>query len=113
MSGNPLERPAFAEYKGASYAAAVNSRSAALHLALIAVGVGEGDEVIVPTMTFCASAHAVVHAGGTPIFVDCQRTTHNIDSSLVEQSITPRTKAIMVVHVGGRCCDMQEILALS
>jgi len=104
---------AFARYKGAPYATAVNSGSAALHLALIAVGVGEGDEVIVPTMTFCASAHAVIHAGGTPVFVDCQSSTYNIDCELIEQSITPRTKAIMVVHIGGRCCDMRAVMAVA
>lgn len=104
---------AFAEYKGAPYATAVNSGSAALHLALIAIGIGDGDEVIVPTMTFCASAHAVIHAGGAPVFVDCQRSTYNIDSELIERAISPRTKAIMVVHIGGRCCDMRAVLALA
>ena len=104
---------AFADYKGAPFTTAVNSGSAALHLALLATEIGQGDEVIVPTMTFCATVHAIVHAGAVPVLVDCQASTYNIDIELIEQAITRRTKAIMVGHVGGRCCEMEPILALA
>ena len=103
----------FAKLKNARYSLALNSGSAALHLALLAIGVGEGDEVIVPTMTFCASAHAVIHAGATPVLVDCELSSYNIDPALIERSISSRTKAIMVVHIGGRCCQMDRILKIA
>src|SRR6266852_3744293 len=93
----------FARYKHAAHAAAVSSGSAALHLAMVALGIGPGDEVIAPTMTFCATAHCIVHTGATPVLVDCQRETFNLDPDGIEQRITPRTRAIVVVHMGGRC----------
>ncbi len=104
-----LERE-FARYKSAPYAAAVSSGTAAIHLALLALGIGEGDEVIVPAMTFCSTVHSVVHAGARPVLVDCNRSTFNIDPGLIEKQITPRTKALLVVHMCGRCCDMDPIL---
>jgi dTDP-4-amino-4,6-dideoxygalactose transaminase len=101
---------AFARYKGAPYAAAVSSGTAAIHLALLALGIGVGDEVIAPAMTFCSTIHCIVHAGATPVLVDCAGDTFNIDPALIESRITPRTKAILAVHMCGRCCDMDAIL---
>ncbi len=103
----------FRKYVGAEHAIALNSCTAAMHLALLAIGVGEGDEVIVPAMTFASTANVIVHCGATPVFVDCNRETMNIDPSDVEKKITPRTKAIMVVHMAGRACDMETIMALA
>jgi dTDP-4-amino-4,6-dideoxygalactose transaminase len=91
----------------------VSSGSAALHLALLALGIGAGDEVIVPTMTFCATAHAVVHAGATPVLVDCDRQMFNITADAIAAQITPRTQAIIVVHMCGRCCEMERIMELA
>ncbi len=99
----------FARYKGVRYAAAVSSGTAALHLALVAMEIGGGDEVIVPTMTYCSTVHAIVHAGANPVLVDCELSTSNIDAGRIERSITARTKAIVVVHMAGRCCDMETI----
>ncbi len=99
----------FARYKGVPYAAAVSSGTAALHLALVAMGIGSGDEVIVPTMTYCSTVHAIVHAGAKPVLVDCEASTSNIDAGRIERNISPRTKAIVVVHMAGRCCDMDHI----
>lgn len=103
----------FAELFGAKHAIAVNSATAALHLALDAIGVGPGDEVLVPTMTFAATAEVVVHLGGKPVLVDCLPDTLCIDPSRLEAAITPRTKAIMPVHFGGHPCEMDEILAVA
>ena len=103
----------FARYKGAPYAAAVSSGTAAIHLALLALEIGPGDEVIAPAMTFCSTVHSVIHAGALPVLVDCDRATFNIDASLIEAKITARTKAIIVVHMCGRCCDMDPILDIA
>ena len=103
----------FARYKGAPYTAAVSSGTAAIHLALLGLGVTTGDEVIAPTMTFCSTIHSIVHTGAKPVLVDCQRDTFNIDPSEVERRITSRTKAIVVVHMCGRCCDMDGILDIA
>lgn len=103
----------FKKYVGAKYAVAVNSCTAAMHLALMAIGVGRGDEVIVPAMTFASTANVIVHCGARPVFVDCDRKTMNIDPRDVERKITPRTKAIMVVHIAGRPCDMDEIMSIA
>jgi len=104
---------AFARYKGAAYAAAVNSGTAAIHLALLALGIGPGDEVIAPAMTFCSTIHAIVHTGATPVLVDCDRNTFNIDPALIESRVTPRTRAILAVHMCGRCCEMDAILEIA
>ena len=104
---------AFAAYKGAPYAAAVSSGTAALHLALLALGIGRGDEVIAPAMTFCSTVHSILHTGAEPVLVDCDRRTFNLDPALIESKITPRTKAIVAVHMCGRCCDMDPILAIA
>ena len=100
---------AFRTYIDSQFAISVNSATAALHLALNAVGVGNGDEVIIPTNTFIATAEAVVYSGAKPILCDVEENYHNIDINLIEQLITPRTKAIIPVHFGGNPCDMDEI----
>jgi dTDP-4-amino-4,6-dideoxygalactose transaminase len=103
---------AFAEYIGTKYAVACSSGTAALQLACWAIGIKEGDEVIVPSFTMIASAWGVTHAGGTPVFVDCGSDL-NIDVTKIEAAITPRTKAIMPVHIYGRPCAMGPILQLA
>lgn len=103
----------FRKYKDVHHAVALNSCTAALHLALISIGLKRGDEVIVPTMTFTATASQIIHAGGKPVFVDCNRQTMNIDPADIMKKITKRTRAIMVVHFAGRPCDMDEIMAIA
>ncbi|GAA3511493.1 dTDP-4-amino-4,6-dideoxygalactose transaminase [Streptosporangium album] len=99
----------FAQYNGFSYGVACSSGTTALTLALRALGVGPGDEVLVPEFTMVATAWAVSYTGAVPVFVDCADDL-NIDVSLIEEKITPRTKAIMPVHVYGRRCDMDAIM---
>jgi perosamine synthetase len=99
----------FAEFVGARHAVAVNSATAALHLALDAIGLRAGDEVIVPTMTFAASAEVVAYFGAMPVLVDCRPDTLNLDPNDLERAISPRTKAIMPVHFAGHPCEMQRI----
>ncbi len=103
----------FAARLGVPHAIAVNSATAALHLAIDALGIGPGDEVLVPTMTFTATAEVVVHRGARPVLVDCQGDTLNIDPERLAQAITPLTKAIIPVHYGGQPCDMDAIGALA
>lgn len=103
----------FADYIGASHAVAVSSCTAALHLALEAVGVCRGDEVLVPTTTFTATAEVVTYLGARPVFVDIDPHTLNIDPLDIERKITPRTKAIIPVHFAGTPCDMAEILEIA
>ena len=103
----------FREYKGVRYAMALNSCTACLHLAMLCIGIKPGDEVIVPTMTFAATANAVIHAGGIPIFADCKRDTMNIDPEDIERKITPKTKAIIPVHFAGRPCEMDAIMNIA
>jgi dTDP-4-amino-4,6-dideoxygalactose transaminase len=103
----------FARYKGAPYAVGVSSGTAAIHLALLALGIGAGDEVIAPAMTFCSTIHSIVHTGAKPVLVDCSRSTFNLDPAQIEARITSRTKAILVVHMCGRCCEMDPILDLA
>lgn len=102
-----------AKYAGAKFGRAVNSGTAALHLALVAHGIGKGDEVITTPLTFCASANVILHAGATPVFVDVERETMNIDPKKIEKAITKRTKAILPVHMTGRPCEMDAILKLA
>src|SRR2546429_7997734 len=101
----------FAEYVGASHACAVSSCTTALHLALLALGVGAGDEVVTVSHSFIATANAIRYCGAKPVFVDIDPDTYNMDSSLIEAAITPRTKAIMPVHQIGLPCDMAAIVA--
>jgi dTDP-4-amino-4,6-dideoxygalactose transaminase len=103
----------FKNYLGADHAVAVNSCTAALHLALISAGIGPGDEVITTPMTFCATLNAIIHSGATPVLADCDRQTLNIDPAEIEKKITPRTKVILPVHFAGRPCDMQAITGLA
>ena len=104
---------AFAKFIGVGHALATSSCTAALHLAIVACGVGAGDEVITTAMTFCATANAIVHTGATPVLVDCQRDTMNIDPLAVEAAVTPRTRAIVPVHFGGRPADMDALRAVA
>ncbi len=103
----------FAAMVGARHAIAVNSCTAALHLALESIGVREGDEVIVPTMTFAATAEVVTYLKAKPVLVDCTPDTLNISPEGIEQAITPRTKAIVPVHFAGHPCEMSRIHALA
>ena len=103
----------FAEFVGAPHAVAVSSCTTALHLALVAAGVKAGDEVLCPSLSFIATANAIVHAGGTPIFVDIDETTYNMDPACVEAAITPRTKAILAVHQIGLPLALDEISAIA
>lgn len=102
-----------AEYKGSPHAVALSSCTAGLHLSCLALGLGPGDEVIVPAMTFCASVNAIIHAGATPILVDVERDTFNIDPDEIRRAISPRTKAVMPVHFAGRACNMDAIGAIA
>jgi perosamine synthetase len=99
----------FREYVSTDYALSTTNGTTALHLALAGLGVGSGDQVIVPDLTFGASANAVVHCGANPVFADVDRTTWTIEPSAVEAKITERTKAIMPVHLYGHPCDMAPI----
>jgi perosamine synthetase len=103
----------FAAAVGARHAVALNSATAALHLALEAIGVKGGDEVIIPTYTFAATGEVVTYLGARPVLVDCGRHTLNIDASTIEPCLTDRTKAIIPVHVAGQPCDMDPILELA
>ncbi len=103
----------FAEYVGAKYAVAMNSATAALHLALAARGVGDGDEVIVPTMTFASTAEVVQYMGAKPILVDVLPESMLIDPAAVEAALTDKTKAIMPVHYAGYPADMDAINELA
>ncbi len=91
----------FAAYVGVEHAVALNSGTAALHLALDAIGLREGDEVIVPTLTFAASGEVVTYCKARPVLVDCDSHTFTIDPEAVERAITPKTRAILPVHLGG------------
>lgn len=105
---------AFSEFLGGGLESiAVNSATAGLHLALEALGIGPGDEVIAPTLTFTATVEVVRYLGADPILVDVDPVTLNIDPAKIRAAITPRTKAIMPVHYGGLACQMDEILAIA
>ena len=99
----------FAAYLGRRHCVGLTSCTGALHLSLAALGIGRGDEVITTPMTFIASATAIEQAGATPIFVDVEEETGNIDPAAVEAAITPRTRAILPVHLYGQMCDMRRI----
>jgi dTDP-4-amino-4,6-dideoxygalactose transaminase len=103
----------FAEYVGAPHAVAVSSCTAALHLALLTAGVKPGDEVLCPSLSFIATANAIVYAGATPVFVDVDKSTYNIDAKCIEGAITSRTKAILVVHQIGLPAALAEISAIA
>ena len=103
----------FASYKRHPFAAAVSSCTAAMHLSVLAAGLGEGDEVITTPLTFCATVNAIIHAGATPVLADIDPVTMNIDPAEIEARITPRTKAVLPVHFAGRSCDMGAITAIA
>lgn len=99
----------FAQRHNVKHAIAVSNCTTALHLALLAVGVKPGDEVILPAFTWVSTANAVMYCGATPVFVDVDRTTFNIDTRQIVGKVTPRTKAIIPVHLFGLCADVDEI----
>lgn len=103
----------FADFIGVKHVIACNNGTTSLHLALAALGVGPGDEVIVPDLTYIASANCVAYCGARPVFVDNDPCTFNIDPERIEAAITPRTKAIMPVHLYGHPCDMDPIRAIA
>ena len=103
----------FAQYVSAKHAVAVNSCTAALHLALVAVGIDSGDEVITTPYTFAATGEVILYMGATPVFVDIDKKTYNIDVTKIEEKLTSRTKAIIPVHIAGQPCEMDELVALA
>jgi len=104
---------AFAAYCDAKHAIAVDSATAGMHLALVAMGIGRGDEVITSPTTFAATVNVIIHAGATPVLADIRDDDYCIDPAAIARAITPRTKAIMPVHHGGSACRMSEIVALA
>lgn len=102
-----------ADYVGAKYAVAIANGTAALHAACYAAGIGEGDEVITTPITFAASANCVLYCVGKPVFADIKKDTYNIDPDDIRRKITPKTKAIIVVHYTGQPCEMDEIHAIA
>ncbi len=104
---------AFAEYVGAQHAIAVSSCTAGLHLALVAGGIGPGDEVITTPLTFCSTANVIVHQGATPVLADVRPDTLNIDPREIQRRITPRTRAVIPVHLAGQPCQMDEIRSVA
>jgi dTDP-4-amino-4,6-dideoxygalactose transaminase len=103
----------FKEYTGAKFAMALNSCTAGLHLAMLVTGVRQGDEVITTPLTFCSTANAIIHTGATPVFVDVEKESMNIDPARIEEAITPRTRAIIPVHLAGRPCNMDAIMDIA
>ncbi len=103
----------FASYCGTRHAVALNSGTSALHLALLAAGIGPGDEVVTVSATFVATAAAIVYAGATPVFVDIDPATWTMDPAAVEAAITPRTRAILPVHLHGRIADMEALARIA
>jgi perosamine synthetase len=103
----------FAEFCGVENAISCSSGTTALHLALLALGVRQGDEVICPTFTYIATANAVTYCGATPVFVDSEPETWNLDPAAIERIVTPRTKAIIVVHIYGQPVDMDPVMAVA
>lgn len=102
----------FAEYVGVKNATTVSNGTVAIHLALLALGIGEGDEVIVPTLTYISSVNTIVYTRATPVFVDSLQDSWQIDPQDVIKKITPRTKAIMAVHLYGHPCDMDALVEI-
>ncbi len=100
---------AFSLYTGLKYTVGLTSCTAALHLSLVALEIGVGDEVITTPMSFCATANAIIQAGARPVFVDVEEDTGNMNAELIESAVTKRTKAIMPVHLYGQMCDMRKI----
>jgi perosamine synthetase len=103
----------FAQYVGADHAIAVSSCTTALHLGMIAAGISQGDEVLCPSLSFIATANSIVYQGARPVFVDIDPRTYNLDPNRIEDAITPRTKAILVVHQIGMPAALTEILEIA
>ena len=103
----------FASYTHSKYALAVNSATAGLHIALKALGIGPGDEVITTPLTFCSTVNMILHCGATPVFADVDRSDWNIDPLEIEKKLSQRTKAIVPVHLHGRPCKMEAIQAIA
>jgi perosamine synthetase len=103
----------FAAMVGAQHAVAVNSCTAGLHLALEAAGLREGDEVLVPTMTFAATAEVVTYFKAKPVLIDCVQDTLNLDTARIEEAITDKTKAIIPAHFAGQPCEMDQIQSIA
>lgn len=104
---------AFARWTGVRHAAAVCNGTVALHLALVSLGIGPGDEVIVPTLTYIAPVNAILYTGATPVFVDSHEETWQMDPRDVERKITKQTRAILAVHLYGQPCDLIELVAIA
>jgi perosamine synthetase len=102
----------FEKFVGVRHATTVCNGTVALHLAIVALGIGPGDEVIVPTLTYVASVNTIVQAGATPVFVDSLRATWQIDPEDIQRKITPRTKAVMAVHLYGAPCEMDALVMI-
>lgn len=116
FSGGPFVEEfekAFAAYTGVKYAIGVNNGTSALHLAMLALGIGAGDEVIIPANTFIATAWGVSYVGATPVFVDCDKDNWEIDPAKIEKAITPKTKAIIGVHLYGMPFDVDAVAAIA
>ena len=116
LTGGPLAadfEKKFAEYMGVKCAVSVNSCTAALHLAMRVLNIKSGDEVVVPDLTFAATANAALFVGATPVFADIDEKTFNISPNDVLNKITPKTKAIIPVHYGGQPCDMTELIEIA
>jgi dTDP-4-amino-4,6-dideoxygalactose transaminase len=103
----------FAAYKDIPYASALNSCTAGLHLACVALGFQPGDEVITTPMTFCATVNTIIHSGATPVLADIDPQTFNIDPKEIEKKITSKTRAIIPVHFAGRACEMDTIMSIA
>ncbi len=103
----------FAEFLGTRHVLGVTSCTGALHLSLVSMGIASGDEVITTPLTFVATAEAIVNSGATPVFVDVEADTGNINADLIEAAITPKTKAIIAVHLYGLMCDMVKIRSIA
>jgi dTDP-4-amino-4,6-dideoxygalactose transaminase len=116
LTGGPLVRSFesdFAHYVGSKFAVAVNSCTAALHISMRALDIGVGDEVIVPDLTFAATANAAIFCGAKPVLADIDERTFNLSPEQVRNKITSKTKAIIPVHYGGQSCDMKELLEIA
>lgn len=109
----PLFEESFRQYIGTRYATAVSNGTVAIHLALVALGIGPGDEVIVPTLTYIASVNAIAYVGAVPVFVDSEPASWQMDPEDIVRKITPKTRAIMVVHLYGHPVDMDAIMAIA
>ena len=108
----PRFEEAFAKYVGSPYATSVCNGTVALHLALLTLDIKAGDEVIVPTLTYIASANVIKQVGATPVFVDSLLSTWQVDPEDIRRKITPKTRAILAVHLYGHACDMDELVKI-